>query len=305
MSFRHPVLLVLLELIPLAVFAWVWTRSGRGVTLPFDHGNQRRGLFMAIGVNAAQCLPAILLAIVIAILCGPLQVSEPKVKRRLTNIQFCVDISYSMNATFGEGTRYDASMQAIDEFLDYRAGDAFGLTFFGSNVMHWVPLTTDTSAVRCSPPFMRPHMVPRWYWGTSIGKALRASQKVLVEREDGDRMVVLVSDGSSSDLSAGKDEEVAQLLKANGIVVYAIHIGSPTPPDPVVKITSLTGGEVFMPGDPDALDAVFAHIDEMEEAQLEKVSAESMDDFGPLVIVALSIGGLSLLCLFGLRYTPW
>ena len=31
-------------------------------------------------------------------------------------------------------------MKAIDDFLDFRKGDAFGLTFFGNNVLHWVPL---------------------------------------------------------------------------------------------------------------------------------------------------------------------
>lgn len=305
MSFRHPVLLVLLEIIPLAMLAWVWVRSGRSTALPFDHGQQKRGLTAAISINIANCLPAIAVAIVIAILCGPLKLSEPKTKRRLTNIQFCVDISYSMNASFGEGTRYDASMEAIDEFLDFRKGDAFGLTFFGNNVLHWVPLTTDTSAVRCSPPFMRPNMVPRWYNGTAIGKALRACRKVLVEREEGDRMIVLVSDGSSSDLFNGKDEELARDLAANNIVVYAIHIGGTAVPDPVVNIASLTGGEVFLPGDVDALTGVFEHIDQMEEAKLEKISAESMDNFTPLSIACLSVLGLSLLCLFGLRYTPW
>ena len=304
MSFRHPVLLVFLEIIPLAMLAWVWTRAGRSTALPFDHGKQAGGA-SAVFINMANCLPAIAVAIVIVILCGPLKLSEPKTKRRLTNIQFCVDISYSMMAKFGEGTRYDASMAAIDEFLDFREGDAFGLTFFGNNVLHWVPLTTDTSAVRCSPPFMRPDMVPTWYNGTAIGKALRASQKVLIEREEGDRMIVLVSDGSSSDLFNGADEEISRELIANNIVVYAIHIGGNAAPDPVINITTLTGGEVFVPGDVDALAGVFAHIDQMEEAELDKVSAESMDNFAPFVIAGLSVLGLSLLCLFGLRYTPW
>jgi Ca-activated chloride channel family protein len=305
MSFRHPMLLVCLEVIPLAMLAWVWLRSGRATVLPFDHGIQARGRVPATFINMANCLPAIVLAIVIAILCGPLRLSEPKTKRRLTNIQFCVDISYSMDRKFGEGNRYDASMAAIDEFLDYRQGDAFGLTFFGNNVLHWVPLTTDASAVRCSTPFMRPAMVPVWYNGTAIGKALRACRKVLTEREEGDRMVVLVSDGDSSDLSNGKDEEIARDLVANNIVVYTIYIGGGAAPDPVVNITSMTGGELFMPGDVDALKAVFAHIDQMEAAKLDKISAESMDDFAPLSIASLSILGLGLLCLFGLRYTPW
>ena len=80
--------------------------------------------------DTAESVPALILAVVIVILAGPQQLSEPRLKRALTNIEFCVDVSGSMNARFGDGTRYDASMSAIDDFLDYRDGDAFGLTFF-------------------------------------------------------------------------------------------------------------------------------------------------------------------------------
>jgi len=188
-----PILLLLL--IPPLLVLWVWRRRGRSVVLPFDHGQQKSGRWLKAILNTAQSLPALLLAVVIVLLAGPQQFSEPKTKRALTNIEFCVDISGSMTAPFGEGTRYDASMKAIDEFLDFREGDAFGLTFFGNSVLHWVPLTTDTSAIRCSPPFMRPEVAPSWFGGTEIGKALLACKDILTDRQEGDRMIVLVSDG--------------------------------------------------------------------------------------------------------------
>ena len=94
----------------------------------------------------------LILATIIVLLAGPQQFSAPKTKRVLTNIEFCVDVSSSMITPLGDGTRYDASMKAIDHFLDIRKGDAFGLTFFGNNVLHWVPLTGDPSAIRCAPP---------------------------------------------------------------------------------------------------------------------------------------------------------
>ena len=132
----------------------------------------------------------------------------------------------SMTTPLGEGTRYDASMKAIDEFLKIRQGDAFGLTFFGNNVLHWVPLTSDPSALRCAPPFMKPENVPHWMAGTMIGKALLACKEILTSREEGDRMIILVSDGDSFDLSGGNDESVAQTLRKNNITVYSIHISS-------------------------------------------------------------------------------
>ena len=141
-----------------------------------------------------------------------------------------------MAAKFGEATRYDASMRAIDEFLSYRKGDAFGLTFFGSSVLHWVPLTNDVSAIRCAPPFMRPENAPLWMAGTEIAKALRACKDVLIKREEGDRMVIMVTDGISFDLLNGNDLVLAEELKKNKIVVYAIHAAETEIPGTVVNV---------------------------------------------------------------------
>jgi Ca-activated chloride channel homolog len=210
-----------------------------------------------------------------------------------------------MITPLGDGTRYDASMKAIDHFLDIRKGDAFGLTFFGNNVLHWVPLTGDPSAIRCAPPFMKPENVPQWMGGTMIGKALLACKEILAEREEGDRMIILVSDGESYDLSGGNDQSVAQTLKRNNIAVYAIHISDQNPPAEIVNITALTGGEVFPVDDPGALRAVFERIDAMRETKLEKTASELLDDFVPVCMVGLSLVGLASCAFFGLRYTPW
>ena len=89
-----------------------------------------------------------------------------------------------MVTEFGEGSRYDAAMKAVEDFLSYRKGDALGLSFFGNSVLHWCPLTSDVSAIRCAPPFMRPENVPPWFNGIEIGKALRACKALLVERQE-------------------------------------------------------------------------------------------------------------------------
>jgi Ca-activated chloride channel family protein len=223
----------------------------------------------------------------------------------LTNIEFCVDISGSMTAQFGDGSRYDASMKSIDSFLDFRKGDAFGLTFFGNNVLHWTPLTTDPSAIRCAPPFMRPENAPPWFGGTMIAKALLACREILVEREEGDRMIILVTDGYSWDLSNGVDEEVGHKLRNDRIMVHTVHVAEGEIPKEVATIANITGGEAFKADDPEGLRAVFQRIDKMQQTRLEKTSAETMDDFEPWCVVGLAILSLALLCAFGLRYTPW
>lgn len=304
MIFGHPWVLGLLVL-PAALIAWVWNRKGRRVVLPYDHGRKGSGAVWRASVQAGETLPMLVLAVAILLLAGPQDLSAPKVKRSLTNIEFCVDVSGSMGSGFGNGTRYEESMAAINRFLDYREGDAFGLTFFGNAVLHWVPLTSDVSAFRCAPPFMKPGSTPHWFGGTEIGKALLACRDVLVSREEGDRMIILVSDGVSADLGGGRDQEVARKLRGDRIAVYGIHISETEVPGPIVNITRMTGGEVFQPGDPQALQTVFQRIDEMQETELEKGSAEYVDAFWPFCLVGLALVGLYALVQLGLRYTPW
>jgi Ca-activated chloride channel family protein len=238
-------------------------------------------------------------------LAGPQRFGAPRSQRVMTNIEFCVDISGSMTAQLGDGSRYDASMAAINNFLDYREGDAFGLTFFGNSVLHWVPLTQDPSAIRYSPPFMRPENAPPWFGGTAIAKALRACQEVLTSRQEGDRMIILVSDGMSSDLRSGQDVQLAKELAADGIVVYAVHIADGDPPDAIVNVTNLTGGEAFPGGDAEGVKTVFRRIDQMQPTRLERSLPEPQDNYVPYCVAGLSLLGLATAGLFRLRVTPW
>ena len=117
-AFNYPVALWL-GVIPILIGAWIWNRRSRGVVLPVDHSVHGSGSITQTLIHLAESLTPLLLALVIWILAGPLLLGKPTEKRSVTNIQFCVDISGSMTARFGEGTRYDASMKAINQFLDF------------------------------------------------------------------------------------------------------------------------------------------------------------------------------------------
>ena len=306
-TFAHPLRLLWL-IVPILVLGFVWTRARRETAVPFDHGVQGPGNWLARLVNIGESMPALLLAVVVIILAGPQHLGVPEQRRTLTNIEFCVDVSGSMTAPFGEGTRYDASLEAIDEFISYRSGDAFGLTFFSDNVIKWVPLTSDSTAFSCALPFMdpkNPNRPPGIGGGTMIGKALDYCRRELMRHETGDRMIILVSDGVSFDLAAGNDLRIAKRCEREGIVVYGIHISQSDVPEPIVNITSLTHGEVFNPGDPLALDRVFRRIDAMQKTELEQGTAQVIDFFHPFCVAGLGLLGTALCCSFGLRYTPW
>ena len=152
---------------------------------------------------------------------------------------------------------------------------------------------------------MRPEKAPPWFGGTAIAKALLECRRLLIQQEKGDRMIILVSDGMSFDLSGGNATEVARRLANEEIHVYAIHIAESEAPDEIVTVTTLTGGEVFNPGDPESLAGVFKQIDAMQKTEMEKTVAEQLDNFKPFALVGLAILVCMILCSFGLRYTPW
>ena len=304
MSFGHPWLLLLLVL-PMLLGIWEWTRRGPDVVLPFDHARVRRGRVLGRILAIANLLPAILLAVAIVVIAAPQRLSSAERERQLTNIQFCLDVSGSMESNFGDGSRYDAAMKAVSEFVDYRTGDAFGLTIFGNEVLHWVPITKDTSAIKLATPFLRPERMPYYFGGTQIGKALLECQKVLASKPEGDRLIILVTDGFSADLDGGKALEVAGELRKDKIVVYLIQVADEALPDEMHTIANVTGGEVFGAGDPTALKTVFRHIDQMAAAKFKPPTRDFADFFWPVAVVGMGAGGMHLLALFGLRFTPW
>jgi Ca-activated chloride channel family protein len=292
-------------LIPIAFAAWIWLRQGRRLALPFDYGSRRERRTLRWMVTIMETLVPAVFCVAIIIFCIPLATGSPVNQRKLSNIEFCVDCSGSMTARFGDGDRYDASMAAINEFLGYREGDAFGLTFFATDVVRWCPLTKDSSAFRCAIPFMKPDAQRAIGGGTMIGRALRYCKKVLRDQEEGDRMIILVSDGMSADLSNGADLEIAKELLREGVVVYGIHIGGGAIPAEVTNLTTATGGEAFVSGDPEGLQAVFRRIDQMEPAEVEFIGIEYVEYFEPFCWVGLSLLGLWVVGAFGVRYTPW
>lgn len=306
MSFAYPFILLLL-ILPLAGLVRGWRRHGWQVAMPFDHAGAPRRRWTTFTLRLVHSIPMLLLAVAIIVLAGPRRWGMPQDQRVMTNIEFVVDVSGSMMATYGDGNRYDAAMASVLGFVKQRQGDAFGLIVFGDSILEWVPLTSDPSAMNCAPEFLSPMKLPPWFMGgTSIGAALEHTLKVMTARTGGDRMVILLTDGYSYDLANGNDSALGAKLNAAGIQVFCIHIDNSAPPAEVSTIAAMTGGQVFAAGDPAALRAVFQRIDDMKKARLEKVSAETQDDFRPWTLAGGGLLATWLLTgLAGLRYTPW
>lgn len=302
--FVHPWCLALLA-IPLAMALWEWKGAGRWVVVPFDHARLSPGRGLRRLANLAGLLPSLLLAVVVLLLARPQRSDIPPDEARLTNIQFCLDVSGSMMSPFGEGNRSQAAIRSVQEFTRLRPGDAFGLTIFGSETLHWIPVTRDLSAIRLAAPFLRPELMPSYLGGTAIGKALESVRSVLENCPEGDRMIILVSDGESADLNGGRAEEIGGALRRAGIVVYYIHVAPGQPQQETGSLVELTGGRAFAAGDPVALHEVFRRIDRMQKSRRKPMSPEWVDDARGLAMAGLGLLAVHLLTSFGIRYTPW
>ncbi|MEX2027149.1 MAG: vWA domain-containing protein [Pirellulaceae bacterium] len=290
-----PVLIATLELV----------RRRHTLVLPFDHGQQRPGIWLARLLRGVALLPALLLAAAIVLLARPQRPDRPSEERVLTNIEFVLDVSGSMSASFGEGSRFDGSIAAIEAFTTYRRGDSFGLTIFGNEVLHWTPLTKDLEVIRLAAPFLRPENMPSQFSGTEIGKALRASLQRIGQRGAGGGLIVLISDGESADLEEGKASQIGRELAAAGVVLYAIHVGDEEVPRDLYELTTPSGGQVFAARTRGALDSIFGHIDRLELVRLRPTAPRLIDASFLPALIGLSVLGLYQVSLFGLRYTPW
>ncbi|BCU79202.1 BatA and WFA domain-containing protein [Luteolibacter sp. LG18] len=307
MSFHHPEVLWLLAL-PVLWGFWQWVRRGHPVVLPFDHGQQGGGKALRFLTNLAGTLPAVLLAIAVLMLAGPRKSAPPQDERVMNNIILCIDVSGSMGMRFGKGTRFEAAVEAARDFCTYRKGDAFGLTIFGSEYIHWVPPTKEMSALTNAMKYIRPDNMPPWMGGTMIANALHGCREQLLRTEQGDRAVILITDGGSSDFADGGDRRAAEELAAANIRVFGILIGGGEDgmgTGGMETIAGTTGGKVFNVSDRSALDNVFREIDRMQKARFKQVTADWVDDYTPLSIAGLAAAALYVLSLLGLRYNPW
>ena len=244
-------------------------------------------------------------------------------------------------------TRYDLATQEMVNFCKQRKGDSMGLTFFANDPINWLPLTKDIDAIAQAPKLITPRSLPRNDRGTYIEKALLASaqklsmhktktdaddssdfddededsekaNQAILDREnrsnknlisEGDKMILLITDGESMDMrnNAEKAQAVADKLKKNNIVVYAILI---SPKNDTVTleldvITSTTGGVARLAKDPSKLRKIFDEINNMKKATFRQTTSAKQDNYHPF-----AWAGIFALCIYAigafyLRYTPW
>ncbi|WP_282295959.1 VWA domain-containing protein [Stenotrophomonas sp. PS02289] len=212
----------------------------------------------------------------------PQQLGEPIVPpQQGRQLMLAVDFSGSMSEPDMQlgpqiVQRVQAAKAVLADFLDRRAGDRVGLLIFGDRAYTLTPITVDLATVRSQLTDSELGLAGN---NTAIGDAIALAVKRLREQPEGQRVLILLTDGVNN---AGvlTPLRAAELARAEGVRVYTIGFGGegglslfgvkiaagedPVDEATLQKIASLTGGRAFRARDTDQLASIYAELDRLE-----------------------------------------
>lgn len=308
-EFRHPWILLLLILVPLAV-ALLHSRKSRATLLYSDASTLAalpRTPWLALRWLPPALTALALVAVVLAAARPQRGMSESRVETEGVDIVLLVDTSTSMNADdFSTGvrrmTRLDAAKTVLSRFIQDRSEDRIGLVAFAAMPYTLAPLTTDHAWLALQMDRLQTGMFAD---GTAIGDAIASAVNRLRDSEAKSKVVILLTDGIQN---AGQlsPQNAAQAAAALGIKVYCVGAASegglrgrglfglafPTGNEideaSLKKIAETTGAAYFRATDLDSLEETYRTIDDMEKTKIELDSYTRYEEvFAPLVILAL------------------
>jgi Ca-activated chloride channel family protein len=218
-------------------------------------------------------LPLAAYALLAAAACRPQWIGEPVgVPSSGRSMLLALDVSASMRvAALGPEIGMEVMRRTAREFVAARRGDRIGLIVFGTKAYVQAPLTFDLAAVA--------EMIDETFIGlagegTALGDAIALGVSRLRPMQADERVLVLLTDGSSTD---GKMtvNDAARLARLHGVRVYAIGIGDPGKQqqlgrgegldEPTLKLVAAqTGGRYFRASDAAALAEVYRALDRHE-----------------------------------------
>ncbi|MCP4574201.1 MAG: VWA domain-containing protein [bacterium] len=289
MEFARPWLLVALPV----VAALVWWRWGRGGD-PALLRHPRIAVLPRAGstprVRLAALLPllhAVAVLLLVAAAAGPrIAHRSEEIEGEGIDIVLALDISGSMRSLdFHPQDRLESAKEVIRGFIDGRPHDRIGLVVFAARAFTQCPLTLDQQVLK---GFLDEIQVGLIDDGTAIGLGLATAVARLRHSQSPSKTVILLTDGENN-VPTLEPTTAAELARTLDVRVYTVAIGRegmvPYPVDDPIfgrrtrqveakidlqllrDIASLTGGSMFQATDPEALEAIFTTIDELETAR--------------------------------------
>jgi Ca-activated chloride channel family protein len=163
-----------------------------------------------------------------ALALGALALARPQwgfrweeVKRRGLDIIVVLDTSRSMLAEDIKPNRLQQAKWGVRDLVGLLKGDRIGLVAFAGSSFLQCPLTIDYAAFLMTLEDLYAGIIPRG--GTAIVQALRTAINSFEERDDADRVIILVTDGEDHE---GQWSALPQELQDKQIKLFAIGIGT-------------------------------------------------------------------------------
>jgi Ca-activated chloride channel family protein len=174
-----------------------------------------------------------------------------------------LDVSSSMT----ERSHLEEAKKVVRAFAQARTSDRVGLITFARYPKLVCPLTTDSEALARMIDPLAPMALGSELDGTGIGAALAEAARVL-ERSEGDRVAILLTDGEENQFVIEPDI-AARLCAELKIKVYTVAASEEIDTSLHERIAALTGGRFRTAVGEARLDAVFREIDALEKRPVE------------------------------------
>ncbi len=230
------------------------------------------------------------------------------------DLMLAVDISGSMGTEDMQlggdyVDRLTVVKQVVSDFIEARGGDRVGLILFGTNAYLQAPLTFDLTTVM---QLLREAPVGIAGGKTAIGDAIGLGVKRLRQRPEGDRVIILLTDGANNvgEVAPVKASELAADI---GVRIYTIGVGATEmrmpslfgrfgsrivnpsaelDEDTLTQVAENTGARYFRAENTQQLAEIYALIDELEPVEQEA------ETFRPVQALFMWPLGGSLVLLF-------
>lgn len=236
--------------------------------------------------------------------------SPPTQARQL---MLAMDVSGSMgepDMVLGDQVveRLIAAKAVLADFLDRRAGDRVGLLVFGDRAYSLTPITADLASVREQ---LGDAVVGLAGRETAIGDAIALAVKRLRGQPQGQRVLILLTDGVSNagvlaplraaELAATEQVRIYTVAFGGdgGMKLFGIDLGQaqdPVDEATLRKIADSTGGRFFRARDTRELAGIYAELDRLEPIDAEGPALRPREEvyYWPLALAVL-LGALAWL----------
>jgi Ca-activated chloride channel family protein len=247
-----------------------------------------------------RLIPELLTMLVLTFICLALarpQRTNEKVEQWTEGIDIMIALDISQSMQIGDflPNRLEAAKGVARNFIDGRMQDRIGLVVFSGDAFSLSPLTTDYDLLKSYLDEINFEMIENR--GTAIGSALAVVTNRMSESETKSKVCILLSDG---DNTAGNIDPItaAELAEAYGIKIYTIVVGKeglvpfgkdffgrPNMIENTVdettmrRIAEIGSGQFFRATDNQALQQVFAKIDQFEKAEIKETRFKDTSDY--------------------------